>query len=159
LGIIHFATLLFLAVASYKIHPLKILRVIGCVFLGLAVCLPSLVNLATTCYHIFALQAAIVFFCINTSPAEAIFIKHFPVLRRITATSLLYSLTRAITYIITSFGLVYLTEYFGHYGLWFIMLPVTLSYLWAIGHYAVLENVSLPKLMSIFGCQKAACSN
>ena len=150
LVILHFATLLFLAITSYKIHPLKILRIIGCIFLGLAVCLPSLVNWATSYYHIFALQAAIVFFCLNTSPAEAIFIKHFPVLKRMTATSLLYSLTRAITYIITSFGLVYLTEYFGHYGLWLIMLPVTLSYLWAINHYALLENVNLPKLTAIF---------
>ena len=146
LVLLHFATLLFLAIISYKIHPLKILRFIGCIFLGLAICLPSLVNLATSSYHVFALQALIVFFCIGTTPGDAIFIKHFPVLRRITATSLLYSLTLAITYVITSFGLVYLTEFFGHYGLLLITLPVALSYLWAVNHYAVLESVRLPKL-------------
>ena len=77
-------------------------------------------------------------------------IKNFPVLRRITAVSLLYSLTRAIMYIITSFGLVYLTEFFGHYGLLLITLPVALSFLWAIVYYSALENVNLPKLSSIF---------
>ncbi len=150
LAIIQLASSLFLAIISYKFHPLKILRVIGWIFLALVVLLPFFANNSTSCYHIFAMQAAIVSFSIGSVPADAVLIKNFPVLRRITAVSLLYSLARAIMYIITSFGLVYLTEIFGHYGLLLITLPVALSFLWAIGHYAVLENVNFPKLPSIF---------
>lgn len=150
LGVIHFFTLLFLSIISYKFHPLRILRVIGCLFFALAVCLPFLVNYATSPYHILALQSALTCFCIGTCPGDAIFIKHFPVLRRVTATSLLYSLTRAVIYVTTSFGLVYLTEFFGHYGLLLVTLPVTCGFLWAVGYYSVLEDIELPRFMSVF---------
>ena len=150
LAMIQFVSTLFLALICHRIHPLKILRFIGGIFLILVVFLPFLVNHATQYYHIFAIQTAIMCFSIGDVPGIPIFIKNFPVLKRITAASLLYSITRAVMYVITSFGLVYLTDVFGHYGLWLIMLPVVLSYLWAIDHYGVLENVQLPKLMSIF---------
>jgi len=150
LSLIQFVSTLFLAIICYRIHPLKILRFVGGIFLVLVMILPFLVNNATHYWHIFAIQTAIMCFSIGDVPGISIFIKNFPVLRRVTAASFLYSVTRAVMYVVTSFGLVYLTDIFGSYGLWLIMLPVTLSYLWAIDHYSVLENVRLPRLMSIF---------
>ena len=58
------------------------------------------------------------------------FISRFPVFKRFTAVSFIYALTRALMYIITSFGLVYLTEWYGHYGLWIITVPVSVGFLW-----------------------------
>jgi len=43
-------------------------------------------------------------------------------------------------YIIISFGLVYLTEWFGFYGIWVIAFPVTFCWLSAIYYYEALEK-------------------
>jgi hypothetical protein len=45
-------------------------------------------------------------------------------------------------YIITSFGLIYLTKAFGYYGLWFILFPVTIFFLWGVNHFMKLEKAS-----------------
>lgn len=150
LSLIQLARVLFISTISYRIHPLKILRFFGIVFFCFSAFLPYLLNCANEWYHIFALQTIIAIFTIGSVPADAIIIKHFPVLRRVMLAGVLFSFAGAIAYIVTSFGLVYLTDAFGSYGLWLILLPVTLSYLWAIDHYGVLENVKLPRLMSIF---------
>lgn len=130
------------AIWSYTKHPMKILKLRGELFLILAILLPVLIVNSRTCIHIFLLQAAIMILNIGESPGAAVFIKHFPVFKRFTVTSFLYAVTRALMYIITSFGLVYLTEWIGHYGLWFIMLPVTIGYLLGIRHFEKLEKES-----------------
>ncbi|MCX7342781.1 MAG: hypothetical protein NT128_01355 [Proteobacteria bacterium] len=45
-----------------------------------------------------------------------------------------------MTYIITSFGIVYLTETFGHWGLLFITVPLCTAYLLSINYFEKLEN-------------------
>ena len=140
LSIIHVISCYVLSVMSFKTPPLLILKVKGFFFLILAILLPVLINLTSTHYQLFILQAIIVIVALGDYPAVGIFIKHIPVLKRVTATSFLYSLSRAVTYIITSFGLVYLTEIFGHWGIWIIILPSVIGYLWAIHHYEILEE-------------------
>ncbi|MGL5784257.1 MAG: hypothetical protein ACRCYZ_02115 [Alphaproteobacteria bacterium] len=46
-------------------------------------------------------------------------------------------------YITTSFGLVYLTSWFGNFGLWVIMLPTTVAFHWAINHFEKLDKPNL----------------
>ena len=48
--------------------------------------------------------------------------------------------TRALIYIVTSFGLVYLTEMFGHYGLWILVMPLSTAYLWGVYYFIKLEK-------------------
>ncbi|MES2608094.1 MAG: MFS transporter [Pseudomonadota bacterium] len=150
LSLIQLARVIVISLLSYRIHPLKVLRFFGIVFFSFAVFFPYLLNSVTEWYHIFALQTIISIFTIGSVPADAILIKHFPVLRRVMLAGVLFSFAGAIAYIITSFGLVYLTEFFGHYGLLVITLPVALSYLWAVNHYAVLEGVPVLKISSMF---------
>jgi MFS family permease len=154
LSILQLSAVIFLAFISFKYHPLKILYVVGSIFLVLMSLLPIIINSITNYMHIFLIQALVLIFAIGSMPASSIFIKNFPVLRRVTATSFLYALSRALMYVVTSFGLVYLTEFYGHYGLWIITLPVAISFLWAISHYARLENVVLPKFFPTFGRKK-----
>ena len=73
-------------------------------------------------------------------PADAVFIYHLPIRRRFTFASFLYALTRALVYVITSVGLVYLGNYFGPFGLWFITLPVTVAYLYGVIHFERIER-------------------
>lgn len=141
LSIIHVISCYALSVMSFKTPPLFILKVKGFLFLILMLLLPPLIHLTSSHYQLFALQAVIVIVALGDYPAVGIFIKHIPVLKRVTATSFLYSLSRAVTYVITSFGLVYLTEQFGHWGIWIITLPSVIGYLWAIHHYEVLEGI------------------
>ena len=57
-------------------------------------------------------------------------------------TSFIYALSRAIMYVITSFGLVYLTEGLGYYGLWIVVIPVTVGYMWAVRYFEKIEKIS-----------------
>ena len=74
-------------------------------------------------------------------PTESILVKAVPVLRRFTASSFIYASSRALVYILTSFSLVYLTNYFGDYGLLIVMLPVIAGFLWGVRHFEKLEAV------------------
>ncbi|WP_032112186.1 MFS transporter [Candidatus Paracaedibacter symbiosus] len=130
------------ACLSLKIHPLKITKLKGKMGLALALLLPFLLLVASHPLYIFGLQILILNLTLGEIPSSAIFIKHFPILKRFTVTSFLYALTRALMYIITSFGLVYLTEILGHWGLWIIMIPITMGFLWGICHFEKLENLS-----------------
>ena len=138
---------IFLIRLSYKIHPLKILKFKGIGCLIISVFFPIIAFNCNSCFLIFLAQCSIITFHLAHSPAPSIIIKHFPIFKRFTTTSFIYALTRALMYIITSFGLVYFTEWFGHYGLWIIMLPVTIGFIKGVDHFTKLEQESgvLPK--------------
>ena len=129
-----------LAIMSYYINPLTILRIKGYLFTVLMIFIAALINTCTSANHIFVLQALILVLCLNDFPAQYIFIKQMPVHRRFTASGFIYASSRALTYIITSFGIVYLTEIFGHWGLLFITIPLCTSYLLSINYFEKLEN-------------------
>jgi MHS family proline/betaine transporter-like MFS transporter len=128
------------AILSYRINPLIISkgRAFGCLVLVLM--LPALILECKTPMMLFGLQFLIMLFQLGYFPGCPIFLKHFPVLKRFTSTSFLYALSRTLVYVATSLGLVYLTEAFGHYGLWVIMLPITVGYILGVYHFQHLEN-------------------
>jgi hypothetical protein len=53
---------------------------------------------------------------------------------------MLYAISRAIVYVVTSLGLVYLVDYFGSFGVWIIALPISLGFLWGVEHFTRLEQ-------------------
>ena len=131
----------FWSLLSYKIHPLKILKVRGKLFVAFSLFIPLIIMMSTHVMGIFIVQSILLILTLGGIPADSIFIKHFPVLKRFTVTSFLYALTRAIMYITTSFGLVYLTEQFGHWGLLAIMLPVAFGFIGSVKHFSKLGNL------------------
>lgn len=110
ISIVSLINIIFLAFLSYKIHPLKIIKIRGQLFLFLVFVIPFVIIHATHFLHIFLLQIAILTFTLSPIPAVSVFIKYIPILKRFTAASFIYALSRALMYIITSFSLVYLTE-------------------------------------------------
>lgn len=132
---------MILTFLSYRIYPLKILKFRATIFIILTLLLPFLIMGATSSTQIFIIQLLILASSLDACPANGVFIKHIPILKRMTATSFIYALTRALMYIVTSFGLVYLTEGLGYYGLWLVLVPVTIGYLWAVKHFKKLENM------------------
>jgi MFS transporter, MHS family, proline/betaine transporter len=130
------------AFLSYRIHPLKILRLRGEILFVFSFFIPFLLINITNPLQLFIFQSFILTVSMSGGPADSVLIKHFPVDKRFTATSFLYALSRALMYLVTSFSLVYLTESFGEYGLWFVIFPTIIAYLWGVRYYEKLEKES-----------------
>ncbi len=131
---------LIYAYLSYKIYPLIILKVRLAIFCIFIVSCPYLLDHYKTPIVIFLIQLMTGLFGICTMPADTIFFRHIPIFRRCTYVSLSFALSRTLIYIIASFGLVYLIEYFGNYGLLFLMIPITLGFAFGIYHFEKLEK-------------------
>ncbi len=140
LSIVMFASSVIWAFLTYTVHPIKILKIRGKLILFLMLSIPLLILNLNNITQLFLLQSLILLLPLDTMPADAVFIYHLPTWRRFTYASFLYALTRASMYIITSFGLIYLSGFFGHYGLWLITLPVTLAFLYGVRHFEALER-------------------
>ena len=122
------------------IYPLYIVKVRSYIISCIVLILPFVLEKVTSPTELFILQSSSIFFALTNSPAVPIFIVYFPVLKRFTCDSFIYASSRAIVYILTSFGLVYLTEYFGYFGLWFIMIPVCVGHIWGVQYFDNLER-------------------
>lgn len=145
LAIFDLSSCFFVSILSYKISPLKILTFKSWFFIGFGIILPFCIFNATTASHIFAIQAIILLMPLDDCPANGMLINLIPVLKRMTEASVLYALARAIIYAATSFGLVYLVELWGHYGIWIIVIPTTLGFLWGTKHFEKLEKSYVKK--------------
>jgi len=131
---------IILAYLSYKIHPLKIVRVRFIMFMIFVFCCPYLFTKSTLPIHVMFIQIVIVVFGFMGTPAIPIFYKHFPVVKRFTYATFSYALSRALVYVATSFGLVYCSEIFDNYVIVVVMVPVGATFYYAIHHFQRLEN-------------------
>ena len=131
---------IFITCLCYRIHPLKINQARGILGLFLMICLPFLINNLTSANQLFLIQASILVMILNDFPSVPVFFRSFPLYSRFTFASLLWALSRALMYVITSFGLVFLGSYFGHFGLWIITLPTACAFLYGINHFKKLER-------------------
>lgn len=133
---------MFMSFLSLRVYPLKIMRIRGVMCLIYMLILPFMIPHIMHPIQLFLMQCLLIATHLGDVPGGAIFIKHFPVFKRFTATSFLYAVSRALIYIITSFGLVYLTEWFAYFGIWAVGIPATISFLWGIRHFEALESES-----------------
>jgi MFS transporter, MHS family, proline/betaine transporter len=126
------------AFLGYKIYPIFTAKISGLFFIGIILLLPIVIS-GENNYHIFLFQLALVSTVI-TGPIVPIMIKYFPIFKRFTAVTFGYALSRAAMYVIISFGLVYLTEWFGFYGVWFIAMPLIFFWFRSLSHFERLEK-------------------
>jgi MHS family proline/betaine transporter-like MFS transporter len=127
---------------SCYIYPLILLKIKLSIFCVICVIFPYLLNHLNSGSDLLVLQLIMVLFSLSYSSAMPIFYKHFPVFKRFTYASILYALSRAFIYVITSFGLVYLTNYFGNYGILVIIIPTILGFAFGINHFENLEKAA-----------------
>lgn len=128
------------AILSYRISPLLILKIRGIFLFIFSLFLPFALTRISHPAEIFLIQAALLIGALATSPADAIFLKHFPILKRFSTASFLYALKSTFMYGIIAFSLLYATESAGPWGLWGVMLPVTAAFLWGVAYYGKLEK-------------------
>lgn len=133
---------LLITLLSYKIYPLKIIKVRVLTLLVFILFCPFLLNRITMPFHLFLIQLFVALFAGSRLPAVPIFFKHFPVFKRFTYGMFIYALSRALMYVIVSFGMVYLTKYLKYYGFLVIMVPICIGCYLAIEHFSCLEKIA-----------------
>ncbi len=139
---VQFIALLFMALIGYKFYPLKVAKIRVGMFFILSLFFPYILNNISTSFEVLLLQCFNIFFALGDLPGTAIYISHFPVFRRFTSTSFIYAVSRAVMYAITSFGLVYIMEYFGNNGLYLVFIPLCLGYFYGVKHFEKLEKAA-----------------
>jgi MFS transporter, MHS family, proline/betaine transporter len=140
LSILAVALRVFWVIVVKKVYPLFVSKLIGYCFVIIVLLLPIMVGNEPNVVSIFFIQVLLTIFTLTGFPSDTIFIKYFPIFRRFTAVTFGYALAIAIMHIITSFGLVYLTDWFNYYGIWIIAFPLVFCYLKAITYYENLEK-------------------
>ncbi|WP_375326895.1 MFS transporter [Candidatus Tisiphia endosymbiont of Nemotelus uliginosus] len=141
-SIIQLLGIFLFAFLSYRIYPLKIVKVRMIIFFILILCFPYLISHISTSFHLLVIQSSIVLVAIDIMPAVSITLKHFPIFKRFTYASILFALSRIVMHLLTFFGIVYLTKYCGHWGILIIMVPVSLGFAFGIRHFEMLESKS-----------------
>ena len=132
--------LLFMVFLSCYIYPILILKIKLIIFGIIALLTPYVLINAESPLEVHILQALIMFFVLEDTPAKTIFFDYFPVLKRFTSAAFFYALSRAVMFVITSFGCVYFTNAYGHYGLFAILIPVLILYTLGVLYFSKLEK-------------------
>lgn len=139
-AIVEFIVITFLTYLSCKIYPLKIIKVRMWVFSVFSIFTPYLLLNITLPIQLMLIQLFLCCFTLSVVPGSIIFFEHFPVLRRFTCASLIFACSRALMSIIASFGLMYLTQYFGYKGLLIMFIPIFIAFMFGIYHFEKLEK-------------------
>jgi len=139
-SIVNLLGYIILMCLSYKIHPLKILKIKIWVFFPFTLLCPYLLNNITSPLHLFLIQSFFMLFVLSTNPATPVFYTHITIFKRFTIGAIIYAISRAVIHVVTSFGLVYLVEYFNQWGLLFIMMPMVIGYTFGVFYFIKLEK-------------------
>lgn len=141
-SIVNLVSYVILTYLCYRIYPLVILRFRLKVFWLFLILCPYLLDNTSSSFEILLIQSFFIIFRPDAFPAIPILIKYFPVFKRFTYASWLFALSRALMHVVTSFGLVYLVQYWGNWGLWIIMIPVSFGFLFGLLHFEKLDQVA-----------------
>jgi len=125
---------------SYYVNPLKILKVQLVLSSILVLALPFLLNNLSKPYHLITIQYLVIIFAIHGMPAFPIFYKYIPVLKRFKTAGSKYAWGRVVMFGITSFGLIYLTNWFGNWGLFSLFAITLICYTIALNYFLNLES-------------------
>jgi hypothetical protein len=144
-SIIDLFAIIVLAYLSLRIHPFKILRAKFYLFFITLFLFPITLSYAANSTSILVFQCLAAMFVFDHVPATPIFYKYFPIFKRFTYTSFLSAVAKLLTYLITSFGLVYTTANLGYWGLFCIFIPVGVGFFMSLLHFQKLEDQELTK--------------
>ena len=150
LSVVQCLSFLLYALLSYRTNQLKILRYRLFAFLPLMLLYPYWLRLIETPAQVLIFQILILVLGVMDVPAAGLMINHFPVLKRFMSASLIYAFSRMAIYVLTSFGVVYLTGAISHWGVWWMMLFICLGFDWSIGYFARLERLKDLGLFEVF---------
>ncbi|MFK7973939.1 MAG: MFS transporter [Rickettsiaceae bacterium] len=142
LSMIQLASWIIVIALSYKIYPLKILRVKLVIFITLLPFCIYLLDNVTSSYQVLLVQSFVVSMGFMGVPAMPIFYRQLPIFKRFTYITFMYALSRAVIYVITSFGLTILAKYLGNWSFVVIILPIAFFFNQAINYFDKLNKVA-----------------
>ncbi|WP_375331587.1 MFS transporter [Candidatus Tisiphia endosymbiont of Temnostethus pusillus] len=141
ISIFSFLGTLVLTYLSYRIYPLKIVKTLLLIFCLFVLACPYLLNNLNSSFDVFLMQLFVTLFVpTGASTGHAIFYRYFPVFKRFSCASLTFAISRALMHVVTSFSIVYLTEYWHHWGIMVILLPVCIGFAFGLFHFEKLEK-------------------
>ena len=130
---------------SQIINPLNISKALGGMFIFSIFLFPLILDTANL-YSIILLQ--ILFLIgIPENPSSPIFIKNFHISYRITIMTLIYSISRALMYVVITLGVIYLSNVVGHFLVWIIGFPLVCLWIKAIHYFTRLSISDAPCLL------------
>lgn len=130
---------IIVAYLCYKIYPLKILKSKLILFTIFILACPYILHNIKSPNELLLVQIFAIAFVPTVYPATPIFYMHFPVFKRFTYPCLVHSLSRAFMYVLVSFGVAYFVEWFNHFSIIIIMLPIIIGYTFSLLHFERLE--------------------
>lgn len=162
LAFVQSASFLLYSLMSYRVKPLTILKIRLACFSPIMLIYPYVLDHIVNPIELMIFQSVIIGIGIIDVPAAGVLMNHFPVLKRFTSTSFIYAFSRMAVYIVTSFGMVYLTDAFNNWGVWLMMLLLCLGFGWSIRYFEHLEKnsyiTSIPKIFrKTFKRVRTAC--
>ncbi|WP_375333329.1 MFS transporter [Candidatus Tisiphia endosymbiont of Xenochironomus xenolabis] len=131
---------LILCYLSFKIYPLSIVRIILIISSIFIIFCPYLLNNINAPYQLFLMQCVMALLHECLGPAFPILYKRFPVFKRFTCATMTFAISRALMCVVTSFGSIYLIEYFGNWGLWVFMVPMIIGFAYGLLHFEKLAK-------------------
>ena len=134
-SIFDLAGLLFLAYISFRVYPLLILKFKLFLFFISISSFPLVIDIYPSPNVVLIYQCLAALFVFDHIPASPIFYKYFPILRRFTYTSLISAFAKLLTYLVTSFGLVFATKAFGYSGIFIILVPVGVGFFISVDYF------------------------
>lgn len=129
--------LCYLSLKMYPLLTIKIILIICSIFI---IFCPYLLNNLNAPYQLFLIQFFMLLLQECVGSAGPIFYKSFPVFKRFTCATMTFAVSRALMFVVTSFGFVYFIDYFGNWGLWVIMIPTIIGFAYGLFHFEKLTK-------------------
>jgi MHS family proline/betaine transporter-like MFS transporter len=138
---VHAAGHLISSLLSYKVCPLKLIKIKAYAFLAFV--LASLYILKSECgdKSIFILQALIMLFPFDAGPSERLLLQYFPMQVRLKYFTLSFSFARMTMYFLSTILVPYAYKFFGHYVL-LIFAPIIIGFIISVNYFNNLQKVN-----------------
>ncbi|WP_417905197.1 MFS transporter [Candidatus Tisiphia endosymbiont of Micropterix aruncella] len=140
--ILKFLIILILSYVNYRVYPLLTAKIILIIYSIFILFCPYWLDNLHFPFELFLIQTVIILFKYCLVSAGPIFYKSFPVFKRFTYVSMICSVSRALMYVISSFGFVYIIDYFGNWGILIIMIPTIIAFTYGLLHFKKLAKDS-----------------
>lgn len=124
-------------------HPMIIFKYRFILSLGVFCAISFCLNNISSSFDVMVIQTLILLFSPYSLKGMASTIyTHFPVLKRFRAASIIYAASRAATYVVTTFGFIYLVQWLGNLGIFLAFVFTSLCTWYGFNHFWKLEKVT-----------------
>jgi MFS transporter, MHS family, proline/betaine transporter len=129
-----------ITVSSYFISPMRIFKIRTYLFTIILCACPMIFKHMTHPIELILTQVAILTLSSTSMPISPLIYSNFLVLTRLSTTLMTSSISKLLMNVVGAFGISYLVHYFAQWGLFMLMMPLTIGVLIAIRHFEQMEK-------------------